>query len=155
MLIPIYSGSKENKKTLGKIKFNAIIKGKRIKKMNGPAIIVVRKGVAGTMRFVNDKEFTINDDVYVLIPKDQYKNNINLLWFIHEYEPLFKTISTARNGNGTFSKSYAEQQHIVIPKKEIQDSIAKCIFTLESNKIKIENILLKIEELLSKDIDYI
>lgn len=155
MLIPVYSGSKENKRILGKISTNAIIKGKIIKKMNGPAIIVIRKGAAGTMRFVDDKEFTINDDVYVLSPKDKYKEIINLLWFIYEYESLFKTISTAKNGNGTFSKSYAEQQHIKIPKKSIQDSIAKGIFELESNKVKIKNILLRINELLSKDIDYI
>ena len=135
--IPIYSGSTIQSTSLGFIERTAQKKSKGLKISKAPAIIVVRKGLAGTMKYVKTGDFTITDDAYVMTLKTEWKNKINLRWFVLQYQDLFKNLVTSKSDNATFSKEYAEQQTIAIPPINAQNNIAKKIIKLDALKIRL------------------
>lgn len=145
--IPVYSGATSKQTFMGYI--DKTVDGK-IKIFTGPCILISRKGQSGTMRYIDDREFTINDDAYVLYIKDEFKNEIILEWVYLMLQKLFFNIATSKEGNGTFSKVYAEEQEVEIPHKDIQKEEVKQLLLLD--KIKSEAISIKeeIEKLLEK-----
>lgn len=138
-IVPIYSGATEEENSLGEISKEAKEDVDELKLFNGPAILVVRKGLAGTMRYVEDEYFTTNDDVYVLKLKDEWEGEINLRWFSYQYQELFKQI-TSNGDNATFSKSYAKEQIIGILSKEKQDKIADKLEEIEALMDRLDTI---------------
>lgn len=143
--LKVYSGATTQEGELGYLSKKAPIKIE-----NGPAIVVVRKGKAGWMEFMEDEHFAINDDAYVMKPKDGW--DVNLTWFINQYQELFFNIVTSKSDNGTFSKSYAEEQSIELPEIKVQNEIAYKLKKYNElvEKLKILNI--QIEKLLEKQI---
>ena len=141
--ILIFSGSTKHINTLGLISKNVALKNREIKIFNSPAILIVRKGLAGHMKVIKNKKFTINDDAYVLTVKKDWKNKINLRWFAYQYQELFYNLVTSKSDNATFNKEYAERQMIKIPNISIQNDIAE---KLE----KIDDLIIKLEEIKSK-----
>jgi len=153
--IPVYSSSVTKDTFLGYIDKNAVDENNRaIKIFNGECILVARNGQAGKMRYIKNGTFTINDHAYVIYPKKKYKERINLKWFSYKFQKLFYDLIIAKDGNGTFNKTYAEKHEIEIPNIEVQLQELKYYDLLTKYKAKIEEIDLKIDNLLDKIIYY-
>ena len=121
---------------------------KKLKLFQGPAIVVIRKGIAGKMTYIQNGKFTINDDAYVITPKKDWKDRIDLRWFTYQYQELFFNLVTSKSDNATFNKEYIENQKIKILdiniQKEISDKLKlldKTIDNLEDLKEKFTNLL--------------
>lgn len=142
--IKIYSGATNENKLMGCVSSTTKINNKTLKIFNGPSILIVRKGKAGTMFYIDEEKFIINDDAYVMYPKKDMVDKINLIWFINYYQDLFLNLSS-KSDNGTFSKNRALSQKIEIYPMEIQNLFAKKI-------IEISEILIKLKEF-KKDLD--
>ena len=114
--IRIYSGSTVQSNSLGFIDETTQKRSRRLKIFQTPAVIVVRKGFAGTMKYVKAGGFTTTDDAYTMILKKEWEDRVNLRWFASQYQELFKNLVTSKSDNATFSKEYAEKQTIAIPR---------------------------------------
>lgn len=122
-MIEILTGATLETSAMGFISKKAKPNNKKLKIFEGPAILVVRKGIAGKMTYIPKDRFTTNDDAYVITPKKPWKDKINLEWFISEYQELFWKIVTSKSDNATFSKEYAERQIIRLPHIDEQNRI--------------------------------
>jgi restriction endonuclease S subunit len=155
--ILIHSGATIDENLMGSIAKNSEIENpktnvsKKIKTFNGPAILVVRKGLAGHMNYITDDLFTINDDAYVIIPKDKYKDKINLRWFINQYQDLFYKIAS-HNDNATFNKTYASEIKIKIPDMDTQNKISESLLKVDDLINNMDLLKLKLEKILEYDI---
>lgn len=130
--IVVYSGATLGTTLMGNVDSATMINGKPIKTFTAPAIVIVRKGLAGKTKYIAAGKFTINDDAYVIKIKDKYIEEIDVEWFeinIHRY---IEASITSRGTNGTFSKeqflntdftypSMIEQKEIVGIYKSIDD----------------------------------
>lgn len=139
--IKILTSSTLERTSMGFIARYAKPKRHKLKIFKAPAIIVARNGYAGRMSYISDGEFTTNDHAYVLAPKLDWKDSINLEWLIYQYQGLFYSLVTSRTDNATFNKEYAERQSIKIPKIDLQNSMVAKLsipnaFLLKSNEIK-------------------
>ena len=123
--IRIYSGSTIQSNSLGFIDKTAQKRSRKLKIFQAPAIIVVRKGLAGTMKYVKDGGFTTTDDAYTMILKKEWEDRVNLRWFASQYHELFKNLVTSKSDNATFSKEYAEMQDVELPDIEVQNRISE------------------------------
>jgi len=146
--IEILTGATLETSAMGFISKKAKPNNKNLKIFEGPAILVVRKGIAGKMTYIPKGRFTTNDDAYVLTPKEAWKDKINLEWFISEYQELFLKIVTSKSDNATFSKEYAERQIIQIPYIDEQNRIMQKLTPLKVLIQKLCEIENKIDELL-------
>ena len=129
--IPIYSGATIETNLMGHIQIDAKLGDESIKIHESPCILVSRKGQAGAMRYIEGKRFTINDDAYVLVPKEVWQDKINLRWFAYQYQELFYNLVTSKSDNATFNKEYAKKQKIEIPEKGMQDLATERLFKLD------------------------
>jgi hypothetical protein len=150
--LPVFSGATIKGNTLGYVNRDAEPSGKRIKIFAGPAILVIRKGIAGRMLYIDEKEFTIKDDAYVLIPKKEWKDKINLRWFMYQYQGLFYNLVSSKSDNATFNKKYAEKQNIQIPNLSIQARVGEKLLKIDSLIEKIEYLKECVEEVLRYEI---
>lgn len=147
--IPIFSGATLKTNSMGCISKSALLKNKKMKIFNGSSILVARKGYnAGTITYIDNGEFTINDDAYVLVPKKEWKNKINLRWFLYQYQDLFYNIVSSKSDNATFNKTYAKKEKVIIPDKDFQDRIAEKLLKIEHLIEELERTNEHIEELL-------
>lgn len=148
--IIVLSASKYYKKIMGYIKRDVSIGNRKLKTYNGETILVVRKGLAGKMHYYKELEYTINEDAYVITVRDKYKDKINLQWFAYFFQKLFFNITTAREGNGTFSKEYAKQQYVEIPELNVQREELKLYSALEQDREKIDTVLEQTDKCLKR-----
>jgi len=146
--IEILTGATLEISAMGFISKKAKPNNKNLKIFEGPAILVVRKGIAGKMTYIPKGSFTTNDDAYVLTPKKAWIDKINVEWFIDKYQKLFWKIVTSKSDNATFSKEYAERQIIQIPLIDQQNRIMQKLTPLKSLTQKLQKIENKIDELL-------
>ena len=137
---------------MGSIHEGARPKGNKLKIFDGPAIVVYRKGNAGSMTLIDKGRFTTNDDAYVITIEKDCKNKINLRWFIYQYQNLFQNIITSKSDNATFSKEYAKNQIISYPLKKKQDDIAERLIFLDNIKEDIELLNNEIKKILECEI---
>lgn len=144
--IPIFSGATLKNNFMGFIAKNNQ-SNINLKIFKGPAILVARKGNAGTMKYIPNYEFTINDDAYVMILKEEWIEKINLKWFINQYQELFFNLVTSKSDNGTFNKSYVERQIIRIPDINFQNNVAK--------KIQIKEEIIESMQKLENEVEYL
>jgi len=150
--IPILSGATLKANLMGYISRNAKPDGKNLKIFKGPAILVVRKGIAGQMTYINDGEFTTNDDAYVLISKKEWKDKINLRWFVYQYQELFFNLVTSKSDNATFNKKYAQKQKVKIPDITAQNTIADKLIIVDKLIEKLKRLKKEAEELMEYEI---
>ena len=129
--IRIYSGSTIQSNSLGFIDKTAQKRSRKLKIFQAPAIIVVRKGLAGTMKYVKDGGFTTTDDAYTMILKKEWEDRVNLRWFASQYHELFKNLVTSKSDNATFSKEYAEMQDVELPDIEVQNRISEKLHEID------------------------
>jgi len=146
--IEILTGATLKRNYMGFISRNATLKKKNFKIFEGPAILVIRKGIAGKMTYISKGNFTTNDDVYVIRPKKLWKNKINLEWFISKYQQLFYKIVTSKSANATFSKEYAKRLRVYLPPIEEQDRIVQKLIPLKVFFQKLKEIENKIDGIL-------
>ena len=146
--VQILSGATIFNNMMGYISINSMPNYKKLKLFQGPAIVVIRKGIAGKMTYIQNGKFTINDDAYVITPKKDWKDRIDLRWFTYQYQELFFNLVTSKSDNATFNKEYIENQKIKILdiniQKEISDKLKlldKTIDNLEDLKEKFTNLL--------------
>jgi hypothetical protein len=145
--LSILSGATLKANLMGYISRNAKPNGRELKIFSAPAILVVRKGLAGRMTYISRGEFTTNDDAYVLAPKQNWKAKVNLLWFVHEYQHLFFNLVTSKSDNATFNKEYALRQVLKVPDDiEFQDRFAKKVQAIECMLEKYKEIERRIDE---------
>ncbi|MDW7726668.1 MAG: restriction endonuclease subunit S [Candidatus Methanoperedens sp.] len=146
--IPILSSATSKLNEMGYISKNAKPKNKKLKIFNKECVLIARNGYAGTMTYLNNYEFTINDHAYVLTPKKEWKNKINLRWFVYQYQELFYNMVTSKSDNATFNKTYAEKQKIILPDKEFQDGIVEKLFKIDCLIEELDKANKQIEKLL-------
>jgi len=122
--ISILSSATEKANLMGFISRNAKLNGKALKIFKGPCVLIARNGYAGTMTYIESMEFTANDHAYVLIPKKEWKDAVDLRWFVYQYQELFYRLVTSKSDNATFNKEYAERQIVKLPKIDEQERIS-------------------------------
>lgn len=149
--IPIFSSSTLESTKMGYIKKDNSIKSK-LKIFNGPCILIARNGYAGSMQIIPEIEFTINDHAYIIKPKENWYDKINLHWFKYKYQELFYNLITSKSDNATFSKEYAEKKEIEIPDIDIQNKIAEKLRKIDLIVIKLEELKKDLLELLEFEI---
>lgn len=146
--IEIFSSATLEAKRMGCISRNAKPNGKKLKIFRAPAILVARNGYAGSMTHIPTGEFTTNDHAYVLTPKKDWEEKIDLKWFIHEYQDLFFNLVTSKSDNATFDKGYANRQTVKISDIDFQNAFVKKIEYMESIIAKQKEIEKEIDALL-------
>ena len=152
--IEIFTGATLEENKMGAISRYAKPNERELKIFRGPAILVTRNGYyAGSATYISSGEFTTNDHVYVLTPKKDWKDEINLKWFIHEYQDLFLNLVTSKSDNATFDKGYASRQIVKIPDMKFQNEFVEKIEYLESIITKLNKIEKEIDEGLECAID--
>ncbi|MCI8306471.1 MAG: restriction endonuclease subunit S [Lachnospiraceae bacterium] len=142
--VTVYSGSTLNTTMLGVVDRETIINGKKIKVLKAPAIVIVRKGLAGNTKFIENGEFTINDDAYVITVKQRYVGEINIQWLENVIQRYAESCITSRGTNATFSKEQFLDLEFEYPSMKEQDEIVNVINKI--NKLK-ENVSYYIERL--------
>ena len=102
--IVVYSGATLGTTLMGNVDSATMINGKPIKTFTAPAIVIVRKGLAGQTKYIASGKFTINDDAYVIKVKDKYIEEIDVEWFEKNIHRYIEACITSRGTNGTFSE---------------------------------------------------
>lgn len=92
--------------------------------ISGPAIIVARKGYAGRIFVVKDNTFIVHEDGYPIRAKEEYRDKINLDWFVGHYSAEFQGNRTSEHGIGDFPRTRFNNIRVVIPKRAFQDKVA-------------------------------
>lgn len=107
----------------------------------------------GTMFFRN-YEFYPNDHCGVLVPKKEYKEEINLEWFIYQYQ---YEIKEQVNQQGSQGMLYNEEMSEIevqypFPEREYQDRIVSEIYRIDNLKNDITHSLMGIDGILKKEL---
>lgn len=97
---------------------------KKFKVVEGPILLVARKGYAGRLNVIRDKVCIIHEDAYAAKTKDEYLDKINLDWFCGHYNFLFQANRTSYFGIGDFPRERFNNMRVVIPDITIQDEIS-------------------------------
>lgn len=152
--IPVLSGATLKNNLMGHVSKKSKPGDKNLKIYKAPAILVVRKGLAGHMTYIPSGEVTINDDAYIMTLKEGSKNKINLRWFVYEFQGLFYKLVASKKANGTFNKTFTGEQKINVPNKKLQDEIAKNLLMIDSLINNLTSSKEKLERLRSHEIIY-
>lgn len=150
--IEILTSATLERTAMGFISKTARLNNRKLKIFESPAILVARNGYAGIMKYISTGKFTTNDHAYVFTPKKEWKDKINLKYFILEYQKLFWEIVTSKSDNATFSKEYAERQMIKLPHIDVQNEIIQKITPFKMLLKKLQIIEKKIDKLLEYSI---
>ena len=118
-IVPVYSTS-EN--PIGFLDNGAV--AEQFNVIEGPSIVVARKGYAGRLFVVEDSKFIVHEDAYPIKPKEKYHNKINLWWFVGHYSIEFQSDRTSFWGIGDFPRERFKNQNVIIPKKSFQNKVA-------------------------------
>jgi hypothetical protein len=129
----ILSGATMEERGLGKV---AVFKlrGRPIKVFRDQeGILVVRKGKAGSSKFLVKGKYTLTDDAYILFIREECRYSIELKWLEIQYRGTFMDFSSSSD-NGTWNMSgFFDNTRIDIP--DIQEQLR----VVEEYK-KIENL---------------
>ena len=125
----VLSSSLMDQTSLGYVQQDMILpNGKKLKIFKDKeGIVISRNGHAGTMSYLKPGIYTLTDHAYILYIKDDCKYNIDLNWFICEFENIIKdSYQTTKAGNQTWSITECFKQfRFDIPDIEIQKIIAE------------------------------
>lgn len=134
--VTVYSGATLGSTLMGAVDQGTMINGKHIKTFAAPAIVIVRKGLAGKTKFIEKGIFTINDDAYVITVKDKYIDKINLKWVEKVVQNYADKCVTSKGTNGTFSKEQFLNLEFFYPSLEEQEEIIRVCNDIDSLKRK-------------------
>ncbi len=135
--IVVYSGATLDTTLMGNIDSAAMIKGKPIKIFTAPAIVIVRKGLAGKTKYIPAGKFTINDDAYVIKVKEKYIEEIDIEWFEKNIHSYTEACITSRGTNGTFSKEQFLDMEFTYPSMVEQKEIVDIYKSIDDLKCKV------------------
>ncbi len=121
--VTVYSGSTIDTNMLGVVDKDTMINDRKIKIFKAPAIIIVRKGLAGKTKFIENGKFTINDDAYAITIKQRYADEINIRWIEKVIQYNADCCITSKGTNGTFSKEQFLDLEFEYPSMKEQDEI--------------------------------
>jgi len=159
----VLSSSTSDKTKLGYIPQCNNLKGEKISIFkNKLGILVVRKGKAGLLIFLEKGQYTINDDAYILYLRNDFKvsNNINneydeelfLKWFIYKNQNKIYEYASSSD-NGTWNKTaFLKYFEIEIENKKIQSIYSSRYDNINLLYNKLMSINNEIELLLNKNI---
>jgi type I restriction enzyme S subunit len=150
--INILSGATIENNLLGLVDINAKPYNRKLKVFEAPFIQIVRKGLAGHMRFIENGKFVANDDIYIIKVKDEWKDKIDLRWFCYQYQELFFNLVTSKSDNATFNKEYAEEQVIKIPNEKIQKKLSEKLLFYDKLLDSMEKLNLELNNLIESEI---
>lgn len=122
--------------------------------VNEPCITWTKDGAkCGTM-FFRDYSFYPNDHCGVLIPKDKFKSEINLEWFVYEYQNEIKINVNQQGSQGMlYNEEMAEIDiEYPFPALQMQNSIVEQIRKLSHLKGCISDEIEKINELINREL---
>lgn len=131
--IPIYATSE---KLIGKLD-STVVEEQGFSIIEGPAIIVARKGYAGRLFVVRNEQFIVHEDAYPIKPKNEFVEQVNLDWFAHHYNEEFQANRTSAWGIGDFPRKRFNNMRVIIPNIDFQDVSADLYLR---RKIQIETI---------------
>jgi hypothetical protein len=117
--IPVYSTSEV---AIGKLDDCAETR-REFNIIDGPVIIVARKGYAGRLYVIENPKLIVHEDAYPIKPKQQYESEINLWWFAQHYSVEFQANRTSPWGIGDFPRTRFNSMRVLIPQREYQDSV--------------------------------
>lgn len=125
---------------------------KKINIYQTEGIHIIRKGKAGTIKYLPHNTYALNDDAYLLTKKENIKYEIDLEWLFYTQKELFMKYST-NSDNGTWSKTgFLNNAKINIPLIKEQKKVKNIFRKLTEKKKKIELILNEINKTFSKDL---
>lgn len=163
--ITVYSGATLGNTLLGVVDRDTMISGKPIKIFEAPAIVIVRKGLAGKTKFIERGSFTINDDAYVITVKEKHADKIDIEWVEKVIQNYANSCITSRGTNGTFSKeqfldldfdypSLQEQKEVVHVYKAI-DFLKKRVHILSEHMENLEKYMVCGDTIFQKEVEKI
>ena len=148
--IKVYSGATQKNNMMKSINPNVEINGKKIKVFTNEGILIARKGKAGALTYINDAQYTLNDDAYIMQVKDEYKNNISIKYLMFALKKEIDSCITSNNGgNRTFNKTLFEETVVEFPDISIQNKKVEEYEKLLNIKRKTENIIDNITSILN------
>ena len=126
--------------------------------LQSPVIVVARKGYAGRLYVVEDRNIIIHEDAYAVKPKPEYINHINLHWFVGHYSYEFQQHRTSPWGIGDFPRTLFNNMNVIIPAIEVQNQVV----TLYQKRAKLLNkisniqgsINLQINDIISESLSF-
>lgn len=116
-------------------------------------LMVIRKGKAGSTRYLPKGKYTINDDAYILSVKSNCPYKIDLRWLALSYRSEFLAYAS-NSDNGTWNMTgFFDNVTLDIP----TDSEQKRLVQLVNEAQRCEDLLLAVQKklgsLLKKEID--
>ncbi len=107
--------------------------------VDGPAIVVARKGYAGRLYVIEDAQFIVHEDAYPIRPKEDYEQHINLWWFAGHYSAEFQADRTSFWGIGDFPRVRFRNKVVMLPSRDFQDKVAQLYRRRSSLIVQIES----------------
>lgn len=142
--IPIFNGS-EN--IFGFVPKKSLIDDKKPLKISiGFPIIIVRKGNAGHIFYQNQfNESIIAEDAIAIEFKKEYKDKIDIYWFIREYKQNFRNAATGKFSSATFSNTSLKKMKFKIPSKSFQSECSELYKKVDDCIEKLQKYVEKID----------
>ncbi len=145
--LPIFNGS-EN--IWGFVPENSLIDDKRsLRVTEGHPIIIVRKGVNAGHIFYQNKynKSIIAEDAIAIEFKEEFKNKIDIHWFIREYGQIFRKTAIGKFSSATFSNALLGKMLFKIPTKKFQ---TECSTLYKQMDLHVESLMTYVEIIDSK-----
>lgn len=130
----VLSGMTEEGECIGYLPFCKDSKSRDIKVFQGrKGILVARNGKAGTMRYLPEGKYMINDHAYILSLKDSIKHMYPILereeeaflkYFIYAYSAQMKRFAT-KNDNATWNKTAFFREQEISEADFIEENLMK------------------------------
>ena len=148
----VLSGATQEENYLGVLP-ECELNGKKINVFeNKCGLLVIRKGKAGSTKFLPVDNYTINDDAYILYVIDDCGYDIDLKWLEIQYRNEIQQYSSSSD-NGTWNKTgFFNNTLIDIPVKEEQLRIVSIYDRLEKISCRIAKIKCEYEKIFSREI---
>jgi len=148
--INVYSGAIQKNNMMRSINPNVEINGKKIKTFTNEGILITRKGKAGALTYINDINYTLNDDAYIMQVREEYKKDINIKYLMFALNKEIDSCITSNDGgNRTFNKTLFEESVVEFPDVSIQNKMIEEYEKLLNIKEKIENVIDNITTILN------
>ncbi|MCL1809369.1 MAG: restriction endonuclease subunit S [Clostridiales bacterium] len=87
-----------------------------------PCITWTKNGYAGTL-FYRDYPFYPGDDCGVLVPREEFRDRVNMKWFVFAMQDYIKSFTTSKGTQGKLFKEQMSEIDIVLPEKHVQDAM--------------------------------
>jgi hypothetical protein len=117
--------------------------------IEGPVIVVARKGYAGRMFVVKDERIIIHEDAYAIVPKENFGNGIDMYWFAGHYSEEFQANRTSFWGIGDFPRQRLNKMEVVIPAIAFQGRVAQLYKRRDAILLRLQNFRIEKEAELS------